>query len=131
MGTFHWTAMGVNMGITLVIIVLVLDQTKTANGDMEGERDIANTVAGLSPNAVPMMGKKADVPSFTSGFLPTSFPLYMRTQQSKRGPKPYPTTWHLGKRQPRTLQKTSWLGSLYKPAPSEAPLGKRSAIPNE
>merc|ERR1711970_534076 len=55
----------------------------------------------------------------------------MRTQQSKRGPKPYPTTWHLGKRQPRTLQKTSWLGSLYKPAPSEAPLGKRSAIPNE
>jgi len=49
---------------------------------LEGPGKLLDT-AGL--NSVPMMGRKRmDVPSFTSGFLPPSYPKHMRIRQNKR-----------------------------------------------
>ena len=99
-----------------LLLSLLLSQ---ASGDHAGNQVQAG--AGLSPNAVPMMGKKdaapREVPSFTSGYLPPAFPQYIR--QSKRDSL---ASWHIGKRGPATQ-----LGSL---PPLTRP-GKKSARPRE
>ena len=115
---------------------------------IEGQRAL-QLPEGL--NNVPMMGKKdaspRDVPSFTSGYLMPAYPQYMMNRQSKRDAE-VPATWHLGKRAPWTLERSSWVDSLFKPSPSTSgqgkrslsawtspwasnSLGKRSAIPND
>ena len=98
-------------------------------------KSILDSTDSLSPNAVPMMGKKdaapREVPSFTSGYLPPAFPQYIRGRPSKRMSSPSRTSWHLGKRHPTNLHSSSWLGSLFKPSTMEMAAGKRSATPNE
>jgi len=67
----------------------------------EGQRDLELQRA---ENSVPHLGKKSaspvEVPSFTSGFLPPTFPKYMRNRFNKR--ERYPTSWQIGKRDPWT-----------------------------
>jgi len=67
----------------------------------EGQRDFELQHA---ENSVPHLGKKSalpiDVPSFTSGFLPPTYPKYMQTRFDKRDS--FPTSWHIGKRDPWT-----------------------------
>merc|ERR1711892_1054056 len=67
----------------------------------EGQRDLELQHA---ENSVPHLGKKSaspvEVPSFTSGFLPPTYPKYMRTRFSKRAP--FPASWQIGKREPWT-----------------------------
>ena len=98
-------------------------------------QSILDSTGSLSPNAVPMMGKKdaapREVPSFTSGYLPPAFPQYIRGRPNKRRSSPSRTSWHLGKRHPTDLHTSSWLGSLFKPSTMEMAAGKRSATPNE
>lgn len=67
----------------------------------EGQRDLELQHA---ENSVPHLGKKSaspvEVPSFTSGFLPPTYPKYMRSRFNKR--ERFPATWQLGKREPWT-----------------------------
>jgi len=67
----------------------------------EGQRDFELQHA---ENAVPHLGKKSaapvEVPSFTSGFLPPTYPKYMRSRFNKR--ERFPATWQIGKREPWT-----------------------------
>jgi len=67
----------------------------------EGQRDLELQHA---ENSVPHLGKKSaspvEVPSFTSGFLPPTYPKYMRTRFNKRAP--FPASWQIGKREPWT-----------------------------
>ena len=67
----------------------------------EGQRDLELQHA---ENAVPHLGKKSasplEVPSFTSGFLPPTYPKYMRSRYNKR--ERFPATWQIGKREPWT-----------------------------
>ena len=133
--------------VCLVSCILTLLSPKSVTADHANQRP-ADSTASLSPNAVPMMGKKdaapRDVPSFTSGYLPPAFPRFM--SPSKRLPSPSPS-WHLrrieltrpGQSQPtiRTkrdgdgtmLHTSSWLGSLLKPHRTGSESGKRSARP--
>ena len=111
----------------MITILLISFTSETATADETGRRPLDPT-ASLSPNAVPMMGKKdaapREVPSFTSGYLPPAFPQYLRGRPSKREPGSYPSSWHIGKRQP---VNKPWLANLSK----QGAVGKRSATPTE
>ena len=81
------------------------------------------------PSTIPMKHRKnanpRDVPSFTSGLLSPTYPLYLRDRQSKRYAE-LPTSWHLGKRAPWTLEGSSWAANMFKPPPSNKAEVKRS-----
>ena len=121
-----------------VLIVLILAIPEKITADQAGQ-SVFDSNANLSPNAVPMMGKKdaapREVPSFTSGYLPPAFPQYMRARPSKRDAKPSRTSWHLGKRQRNNFinlpanYPRSMMSGLATPTDSEAT--KRSATPTE
>jgi len=67
----------------------------------EGHRDLELQHA---ENSVPHLGKKSasplDVPSFTSGFLPPTYPKYVKSRYNKR--ERFPASWQIGKRVPWT-----------------------------
>ena len=106
-------------------------------------QQVNNTVTRLllsyltqAENAVPRMGKKAaapvEVPSFTSGFLPPSYPRYMLQQRytKREAARPRLTSWQLGKRSPWT---GAWANIVWQPAEirEAAANTKRSAVPND
>ena len=114
--------------LSLVTLLTLALSTNSAplGAALEGQR-VLQLPDGL--NNVPMMGKKdaypRDVSSFTSGFLNPTYPEYLRNRQSKRDAD-VPATWHLGKRAPWALERSSWVDNLFKPSPSNSAQGKRS-----
>ena len=65
------------------------------------------------------------VPSYPSGLMSKNYPLYLRGRQAKRHAE-RPASWHLGKRAPWTLERSSWVANLFKPSTSKSAPGKRS-----
>ena len=80
-------------------------------------------------STIPMKQRKdanpRDVPSFTSGILSHTYPLYLRGRQNKRDAE-LPTSWHLGKRAPWALEGSSWAANMFKTPPRNNAQGKRS-----
>ena len=110
-----------------VFLILVI-YTNAAPIEAEMEAHGALQFPDMS-STIPMKHKKdanpRDVPSFTSGLLSHTYPLYLRERQSKRDSE-LPTSWHLGKRAPWTLEGSSWAANMFKPSPTNNAQDKRS-----
>ena len=155
--TNRWYCNSQSLGSLVNAMFLLCGSLAAPMGNIqEGTRDLQMQT---SSNAVPRIGRRADVPSFTSGFLPDNLPNFLKSDFARLGKRGIPRfvipmEWkaqlakmlHGGRRQQqvpasllpfkRSPWTSSWANLMFKPSSvrtsstkTSGGAGKRSARP--